>query len=95
LVRACIAEIGGDLTALSELDRLAISQTAALMLQIENMQAALVAGERIDPDAIIRTSSECRRSIGVLRAKAATSQPNNAYLFEKYGGDEPEEADNG
>jgi hypothetical protein len=69
-----VAEIGGDVSGLSELDRLAISQAASLMLQIETLQAAQVAGERIDQDAIIRTSSECRRSLDVLRTKAAAAR---------------------
>jgi hypothetical protein len=82
LVRACIAEIGGDTTGLSELDRLAVSQAAALMMQVEEAQAILVAGGRCDPDVLIRASSECRRSLEVLREKAVKNRPAAPSLAE-------------
>ena len=56
------------------------------------MNAALVRGEQIDNDAMIRTSSEARRIWSALTAKGAKAKPAAngqaalfAHIAEKYG----------
>jgi hypothetical protein len=56
----------GLLTAESEMVR----QAAAIMLRAEQLQAGIVQGEPIDPDELIRLSSEGRRVLRSIRAGA-------------------------
>lgn len=69
LVAELKAEYGGDreLTA-AELG--AIRQAAAMMLHAEQLQAAVVRGESVDSDTLIRLSGEARRLLASLRKRA-------------------------
>jgi hypothetical protein len=68
LIRAREAELGGSLP---EADRGQIGQWAALRLRSEQMQAAIVRGEAVDTDHLVRISGEMRRIDDALNAKAA------------------------
>lgn len=70
LVQAFETEIGGEQP--SELERGLIRQAAALALRAEQLQAAIVRGEAVDDDHLIRLSGEARRLVDVLKAKTAT-----------------------
>src|SRR5215203_5415312 len=50
----------GGLKALTGSDRVLVKQAAALALRAESMQAAIVNGEAVDHDALIRLSGEAR-----------------------------------
>jgi hypothetical protein len=63
LVIAFEAEVGGTL---GELERGLVRQAAAVSLRTEQMQEALVRGEKIDDDALIRMSGEARRILSSL-----------------------------
>jgi hypothetical protein len=68
LVRAFEGEFNGNLT---EVDRGQIRQAAALGLRAEQLQAAIVRGETVDDDHLVRISGESRRIVDGLKAKAA------------------------
>lgn len=60
-------ELGGDLT---EAERSLISQAVALQLEAERLQAAIVSGEIIDTDQLIRISSTSKRLLGIIAGRA-------------------------
>jgi hypothetical protein len=68
LTRAHEAELGGSLT---EADRGLARQAAALGLRTEQLQAAIVRGEAVDDDHLVRISGEHRRIVDALKAKAS------------------------
>jgi hypothetical protein len=87
LLDSYAAELGGD--HLTEPDKALVAQCAALQLRIEALQHAIVAGETVQSDEIIRLSSELRRTLTALRGKAnKAKQPAGdalqAYLAERY-----------
>jgi hypothetical protein len=49
-------------------EREMVRQAAAIMLRAEQLQAGIVRGEVIDPDELIRLSSEARRVLRSIRA---------------------------
>lgn len=77
LVEAYAAELGGTLSAL---DAGLIRQIAAIALQVEKMQTQIVEGHEVDPDLIIRLSSEHRRLLEILKAKGTKSKPAASTL---------------
>jgi hypothetical protein len=48
------------------------------------MQADVVAGVQIHADAMVRVSSEARRILGLLRAKAAKNKTAGPDLLQQY-----------
>jgi hypothetical protein len=72
LKEAYSAELGGHLT---EPEKALVSQISGLQLRIEQMQAAIVAGDDVDADQVIRLSSEHRRLLTSLRRKAEQHKP--------------------
>jgi hypothetical protein len=66
---AITSDLGGD-EHITELQRQLISKFAAMAMQLEDMEAAAVAGEEIDLDLFGRISGHCRRiaeSLGLKR----------------------------
>ena len=73
LVGAFTSEMGGEPT---ELELGLIKQAATLQVAIEGMQARIVGGDQgVDPDQIIRLSSEHRRLLSQLGKKVETNKP--------------------
>jgi hypothetical protein len=72
LVQAFKAEVGGDL---SQTEMAMIKTAASLALSNELRQADLVNGKTVDPDELIRLSSEARRILAVLVEKAGKRKP--------------------
>jgi hypothetical protein len=68
LVVAFEAEVGGTGT-LTELERGLVRQAAALSLKTEQMQEAIVRGETVNSDTLIRLSGEARRLLSSLRKR--------------------------
>ena len=73
LVEGFALELGGG--ALSEPERGLIAQTAAVQIQCEQLQRAIVEGREVDADMLVRLSSEHRRLLSSLRAKAEKAKP--------------------
>jgi hypothetical protein len=72
LVQSFEAEFDGDL---SEADRSLIKQAATLLLKSEQMQEAVVRGEPVDSDALIRMASTAKRILAAISAKSAKRGP--------------------
>jgi hypothetical protein len=60
---------------LTEAERSLVQQAAAVQIQCEELQRALVEGRDIDSDMLIRLSSEHRRLLAGLGAKAIKNKP--------------------
>jgi hypothetical protein len=97
LIQLYEAEIGGELT---EVERGLVKQAAALTLTAEGMQADIVNGKPVDPDAMIRVTSTAKRILGAISAKSAKNKPSGpdlaSYLASKYpakANAEPADAD--
>lgn len=72
ICRSYEAECG---TPVSEVERDMIRQAAGLTLRAEQLQAAIVRGEAVDDDQLIRLSSTARRLLTAIAAKAAKRKP--------------------
>jgi hypothetical protein len=72
LCEAYEAEIGAPLT---EVERGLVKQAAALTLQAETMQTAIINGELIDADQLIRITGTARRILESIAARAAKNRP--------------------
>jgi hypothetical protein len=81
LVESFEQELGGKL---SPVEQSLVRQAASLTLASERMQADVVAGVQIHADAMVRVSSEARRILGLLRAKAAKNKTAGPDLLQQY-----------
>jgi len=81
LVNAYEAELGG---VLSEAERSLVRQAVGLQLQAERMQGAIVRGEPVDSDALIRVSSTSKRLLAVIAAKAGKRKPTDKPNLKDY-----------
>ncbi len=77
LVQSFEAEFDGDLC---EADRSLIRQAATLLLKSEQMQEAVVRGESVDSDALIRMASTAKRVLVAITAKSAKRKPAGPSL---------------
>src|SRR4051812_34905270 len=64
-----LADDLGGFASLREGERAMVRSAAALMLRLEQQQAALAAGQEVDPDLLIRLNSEARRALEALRRR--------------------------
>jgi hypothetical protein len=88
-----IAEFGGA-NALTTAELGLARQAAALTLRAESLQAAIVKGEPVSDDELIRTASEARRIMFALRrAKARKREPAAAPSLSEYLRSSPVDAD--
>jgi hypothetical protein len=94
LVTSYSAELGGELT---EAERGLIQQAAAIQIRCEQAQLDIVEGRTVDPDMMIRLSSENRRLLACLGARADKSRPAGPalydYLADKYPARPAEESE--
>jgi hypothetical protein len=72
LVEAYTAEIGGTLT---ESESGLVRQAAALALRCEQLQAAIVRGEPVDDDLLVRISGTAKRLLGAISVKSDGKKP--------------------
>jgi hypothetical protein len=80
-------EHGGG-SALSPAELGMVRQAAAITLRAEQLQAAIVRGEPVLADELIRLSSEARRILSGLRRRHSQKAPPTLteYLAGKHGG---------
>jgi hypothetical protein len=81
LVAAYTAEIGGTLT---ESESGLLRQAAALALRCEQLQAAIVRGEAVDDDLLIRISGTAKRLLGAIASKSADREPGGTMTLPQY-----------
>ncbi len=67
--------LGNRRTALTTFEREMVRQAAALTLRAEQLQAGLLRGETVDPDELIRVTSEMRRAVKALGFKVEPPAP--------------------
>jgi hypothetical protein len=76
---------------MSELERDLIRQAAGLTLRAEQLQGAIVRGEPISNDELVRISSIAKRLLETIRAKADKRKPAGPtlanYVARKGGGE--------
>jgi hypothetical protein len=77
ICRAYEAEAGGQV---SEVERDLIRQAAGLTLRAEQLQAAVVRGDAVDGDHLIRLASTAKRVLGAIAEKAAKRKPATPRL---------------
>ena len=94
LIESYSDELGA---ALTEPEKALVRQIASLQVHIEQLQGAIVGGRDVDADQVIRLSSEHRRLLSQLRARAAKAKPSgptlSQYLRDNYGAPEVEASD--
>jgi hypothetical protein len=92
LVAAYTAEIGSSLT---ESESGLVRQAAALALRCEQLQAAIVRGEAIDDDLLVRISGTAKRLLGAIAVKSDGRKPVGPtlqdYLAARTAGPEVDE----
>ena len=79
LVEAYEAEIGGTL---SESETGLVRQAAALALRCEQLQAAIVRGEIVDDDLLIRISGTAKRLLGAIAVKSDGRKPSGPSMLD-------------
>jgi hypothetical protein len=77
LCRAFEEELGGSL---NEVELGLVRQAVTLTLRAEQMQGAVVRGEMVDSDQLIRLSSTSKRILSDIAAKAAKRKPATPTL---------------
>lgn len=84
LVESLSLELGGELT---EAERLQVRNAATLQLHSEELTAAMVRGEAVDPEEITRAANGATRALAGLRKRRAAKQPRiggvQGYLASK------------
>lgn len=68
LIAAYTDEIGGNLSAT---DQAMVKQAAALSIRAEMMQAEIVNGVAVNPDDMVRVTSESRRIVETIKTNAS------------------------
>ena len=82
-------EAGGNVT---EVQRDLIRQAAGLVVRGEQMQAALIRGEPVNNDELVRISSTAKRLLETIRAKADKRKPSGQGLLQQYLADKAAQA---
>lgn len=81
LCDAFAAEFAGQLT---EVDRSLIAQAAGLTLRAEQLQAAIVRGQDVSNDELVRISSTGKRLLEAIRAKADKRKSTGPTALQQY-----------
>jgi hypothetical protein len=81
LVHKFTAELlSGGRRSLTVFEREMVRQAAAMVLRAEQLQAAIVSGEDVDHDALVRVTSEMRRAVGALNLPTEHEPESNGAL---------------
>jgi hypothetical protein len=89
ICRSYELEAGGDV---SEVERDLIRQAAGLVVRGEQMQAALIRGEPVNNDELVRISSTAKRLLETIRTKADKRKPSGQGLLQQYLADKAAQA---
>jgi len=75
LLQSFSADLGG-MAALSESERGLVRQAASLIMRAEQLQSAIVRGEQVDPDELIRLTNTVRRTLAAIAKREKPKPPN-------------------
>jgi hypothetical protein len=81
IIEAFSKEIGGPLT---ESESGLVRQAAALALRCEQLQTAIVRGEVIDDDLLVRISGTAKRLLGAISVKSDGKKPAATSLADHF-----------
>lgn len=81
LVDSYSHELGAEL---SEAETSLVRQPVALQLQAERMQEAIVRGEPVDADQLIRVSSTSKRLLGIIASRTGKRKPAAGPTLQEY-----------
>lgn len=84
-VMAYVGECGGE-AALSEFDKGQIAALATIEVRISAIRKTMLQGDDVASDELIRLTSESRRILNGLRAKATKSKPTAPTMRERLMG---------
>jgi hypothetical protein len=79
IVAAFTAEIGHNLT---ESESGLVRQAAALALRCEQLQAAIVRGEAVDDDLLVRISGPSKRLLGAISVRSQGKKPSGPTMLD-------------
>lgn len=82
LVRSYSRDLGG-VEGLTPAELTLVRQAAALTMRAEELQGAIVRGETIDPDELIRIASASRRTFAGIRKRAPKMKTLSEHLAAK------------
>ncbi|MBC6714698.1 hypothetical protein H9Q09_00670 [Aurantimonas sp. DM33-3] len=85
LVRSLSDELGGE-ASLTEPQRAMVRHAAGVMIQAERMQSAIVRGETIDAEQLVRLSNTLARMMKDIGVKAQAAKPKAPDLASYLGG---------
>jgi len=77
LIDGLTEELGGGLT---ESERLLVRNAATLQLHAEELTAAMVRGEPVDPEVLSRATNGATRALTALRRQKAARKPARSAL---------------
>jgi hypothetical protein len=80
--RDLIHSYEADFEVVTEADQSLVRTAAMLTIKGEQMQAALVRGENVESDEIVRNAGQLRRILGDLRRKSEAAQTASPSLLE-------------
>lgn len=83
LVRDYATELGGD-DLLTEPMRAMVRQAAAVTVEAEKMQSAIVRGEAVDTEQMVRVTNTLARLMNVLKAKAKATKAGRRTDLSEY-----------
>lgn len=81
IVDAFTAEVGGELT---ESERGLVQQAAGLTMRCEQLQGAIIRGEAVDDDLLVRLSGTAKRLLAAIGSKAAERKPSGGMTLAEY-----------
>jgi hypothetical protein len=85
LYLAFVAEAGGD-AVVTEAERALCRQAAALTLRSERLQAAIVRGEAVDDEQIVRITNSAARALSALRRRRSKPRAPGSSLADYLAG---------
>lgn len=83
LVRQFTEELGGD-AIMSEPMRAMVRQAAAVTIEAERLQGAILRGEDVDTEQLVRVSNVQMRLMNGLKAKAKTARAGQRTQLSEY-----------
>jgi hypothetical protein len=83
LMRSFAEEVGG-LDSISEAQRALCSQAAVLTVQVESMQARVIAGEVVDPELIVRVGNVQLRALQALGVRKGPKVVDGGNALAEY-----------
>ena len=76
----------GGAAALTEADKSLVRQAAALTVKSEEMQGAIIRGEPVDDEQLVRLTNAASRALTALRRKAGAKAPAKRTLADIIAG---------